>query len=816
MSMFARIEGSYLDALFRRFNLRCAPGMLMLLLGGVGLSPLFAPDARSAVFSGADPAQWISHPSDSGSGFGVWHFRRVIELAARPEKFVVHVSGDNRFRLFVNGKSVATGPERSDLAHWRYATLDLAPYLNSGRNMLAAVVWNWGPSRPVAQFSYHTGFLMQADSPREQAANTGTTWKVQENPAYSIVPIDQRTIGGYFAAPPGEAVEAGSYLWGWEQITYDDTGWSAARPATPGPTAQIELRGANLYGTAGGWQLVPSALPQMEEKPVRFARVRRSEGIAVTDAFLRGQGNLIVPSRTRAVLLLDQDHLTNAYAVLETSGGAGATIELVYAEALKDSAGNKGNRNEIEGKTITGLRDRFRPDGGAHRKFQTLWFRTYRYVQVEITTAEQPLQIHDLRGIFTGYPLEERARFSSGLPWISQMWTMNWRIARLCAWETYFDTPYYEQLQYVGDTRLQALITLYMNGDDRLVRQAITHYDLSRIPEGLTASRYPSSFTQIIPPFSLIWTTMVHDYWMLRDDPAYVRSMLPGIRAVLGYYESQLDDSGLVGPMPFWNFADWASGWERGIPPGGNTGGSALVSLQLVYALQRAAEIEAAVGQPAEAARQRALAERIQAAVRARTWDAGRGLFRDTPGVNEFSQQTNTLAILTDTVPTTEQRALMERILTDRSLTQATYYFAFYVHEALRHAGMADRYLEQLAPWREMLRKGLTTTPEQPDPTRSDSHAWAAHPNYGLLATVLGVRPLTPGFKSVLIAPNPGSLSTASGSVPHPLGDIAVQFKRRGASGLKLRVTLPPGLDGVTEWRGRRVPLRSGEQELDL
>ena len=98
----------------------------------------------------------------------------------------------------------------------------------------------------------------------------------------------------------------------------------------------------------------------------------------------------------------------------------------------------------------------------------------------------------------------------------------------------------------------------------------------------------------------------------------------------------------------------------------------------------------------------------------------------------------------------------MERILADKSLTQATYYFAFYVHEALRHAGLADRYIEQLAPWQEMLAKGLTTTPEQPDPTRSDSHAWAAHPNYSLLATVLGVRPLTPGFKSVLIAPNPG------------------------------------------------------------
>ena len=143
---------------------------------------------------------------------------------------------------------------------------------------------------------------------------------------------------------------------------------------------------------------------------MRFARVRRAQGIEPGDGFLRGTGDLVVPARTRAVLLLDQSHLTNAYAVLETSGGAGSTISLTYAEALKDAAGRKGNRDEIEGKTIVGVKDVFRPDGGERRRFQTLWFRTYRYVQVEIETADQPLRIHDLHGIFTAYPFELTAQ----------------------------------------------------------------------------------------------------------------------------------------------------------------------------------------------------------------------------------------------------------------------------------------------------------------------------------------------------------------------------------------------------------------------
>ena len=198
----------------------------------------------------------------------------------------------------------------------------------------------------------------------------------------------------------------------------------------------------------------------MEERVVRYARVRRVSGIVASGDFLQGQGDLTVPPNTEATLLLDQGHLTNAYALLEVSGGAGSTVQLTYAEAMKDARGHKGNRNEIEGKSVSGVRDMFLPDGGADRLFQTLWFRTYRYVRVDIETAEEPLHIHDLHGVFTAYPFQMRARFSSDVSWLADMWEMNWRVLRLCAFETFFDTPYYEQLQYAGDTRIQSFISL--------------------------------------------------------------------------------------------------------------------------------------------------------------------------------------------------------------------------------------------------------------------------------------------------------------------------------------------------------------------
>ena len=288
------------------------------------------------------------------------------------------------------------------------------------------------------------------------------------------------------------------------------------------------------------------------------------------------------------------------------------------------------------------------------------------------------------------------------------MWRMNWNGARIGAFETYMDTPYCEQLQYVGDTRIQGLISLYVAGDDRLHASGDRALRSSRaFPEGITTSRYPSALTQIIPPFSLIYVAMVHDYYMHRDDPAFVRERLAGsARHSRLVRRVTWTSTGMLGPMPYWNYVDWTNPWPRGVPPGADNGHSATISLLYAYALQRAAELEEDVGSArcGRATYRARRAERARRGARAHVGRDAQDCFaiRRTPAA--YSQQTNVLALLTDAAPVAEQRALMERVLTDTTLTQASYYFGFYVFEALRKAGLGDRYIEQLAPWQTMLR----------------------------------------------------------------------------------------------------------------
>ncbi|GAB4011552.1 hypothetical protein GCM10028808_25380 [Spirosoma migulaei] len=797
----------------KRFILLVA---LSLFIKSAGFAQTVTPDWTNQYW----PARWIVHPTAPTRQYGIYHFRKAIDLSQKPARFVIHVSADNRYRLFVNGKSVALGPARSDTQNWNYETLDLAPFLQAGRNVLAAQVWYMGESAPFAQMSYQLGFLLQGDSETEKVVNTDASWKVLQNPAYSPIKNDIPKLRTYIVMGDGDRVDASKYPWGWEQPAFDDKAWVAAKPFGF-PTKPRGL------GTDGNWALVPRTIPMMEENVVRLAAVRRSENSKMDAAFLQGKSPGTVPANTKATFMLDQSYLTNAYPELTVSKGKGAVVTLSYAEALIDAKGKKGNRNEVEGRTMRGFDDQFVADGSEKRTFRPLWFRTYRYLQLTVETKEEPLILDDLVGKFTGYPFEEKAKFtaSTSMPGdttLKALWNVGWRTARLCAGETYYDCPYYEQLQYTGDTRIQSMISLYVTGDDRLMRKAITDYEHSRFNDGLTQSRYPSADFQVIPTFSLFWVCMVHDYWMHREDDAFVKSMLPGILGVLNWHEQRMAKTGLNGPLEWWNFVDW-SAWKNakdeisgGVPNGARKGGSSILSLQQAYTYTRAADLLAHYGKNELAEHYRELARRLNKAVYEQCWDASRNLFADTPDKNSFSQHANILAVLTNAVPVAQQAALLQKTIADTSLTQATFYFKFYLFEALKKTGLGDQFIVQLKPWRDMLAMGLTTFAENPEPTRSDCHAWSASPLYEFLSTTCGIRTAEPGFKSVRIEPFLGDLTTVEGKMPHPAGEIAVQFQKTSTGGLTGTVSLPTNVAGTLRWKGKTMPLKSGSQTISL
>ena len=742
-------------------------------------------------------ARWIHPPEADSQRYGVFHFRRTAEFASPPSRCLVHVTADSRYELFVNGRRVVWGPARGDLFHWRYETVDLAPYLRAGRNCLAAVVWNDGPYAAIAQWSHRTGFLLQVADSDHARLNTGPGWRMAENLAYTAVPVPHYQPTGYHAIGPMERVDASRYPWGWEQADFDDSAWAEARVGLR--ASAREQRDAPTR-----WMLVPRPIPLMEERPERLARLRRIEGATAPADFPARPRRLSIPPRTKAQLLLDQNYLTCAFPELEVEGGAGASVTMRYAEALWQQLKPqrmKGHRDEVEGKTFIGYGDTFLADGG-RRLYRPLYWRTYRYLLMEIETKDEPLVLLDIRSVATGYPFQVKARFDSPDPLHKQILDVGWRTARLCAHETYMDCPYYEQLQYAGDTRIQALVSVYMSGDARLMRNAIEQIDASRTHEGATFSRAPSTLQQYIPPFSLWWIGMVHDYWRYVDDPGFVKEMLGGVRAVLGFYDRFQRADGLLGPMPWWNYVDWVEGWQGGRPPSEPDVMPASIHMQWLLALQYAADLEEALGEKVLAARCREKAARLAQAV-ARFWSPERRLYSEDLAHQHFSQHANVLAVLASLPPDAEAaRDLMLRVEPGQDMARCSVYFRYYLDRAMVKAGLGERYLSRLGTWEFMLKEGLTTWAERDSPyTRSDCHAWSSSPNVEFFRTVLGIDSAGPGWSKVVVRPHLGPLQSLSGAVPHPKGMIEVRVEREGTR-YRIDVRAPQGVEVIRETGG--------------
>ena len=154
-------------------------------------------------------------------------------------------------------------------------------------------------------------------------------------------------------------------------------------------------------------------------------------------------------------------------------------------------------------------------------------------------------------------------------------------------------------------------------------------------------------------------------------------------------------------------------------------------------------------------------------------------------------------ALLTGLLDARKSQACVSAIerADELKLARATIYASFYVLDMLGRFGREAEFHKRLEFWRALPGQGFKAMPEMPEPSRSDAHAWGAHPAFHTFATIAGVRPSSPGFKTVRITPMPGPLTHFEASVVHPRGRVVVKFARDGAK-RAFDVTLPEGVTG--------------------
>lgn len=795
-------------------------------------------DGKGWFALGRWPASWIAHPATPANEFAV-AYRKTFKLD-EAATIRAHVTGDERYELFIDGQRVALGSERGDANNWFYETYEFQ--LEAGEHTIVGIVFTVGKERAYAQMTVRHGFLFMPQSEAHRALlGTGTAeWEARL--VHGLEWISQMSAWG---TGRNLKIEGANYPWGIECGEGD--GWVAAEKT------EEAVEGQRFNEAMGVHFLRPAILPAMLDERRHVGTVRlvssipelKTSGIPVRteddmpeetmewQRLIEGSGRVHLGPHTLRRVILDLDDYYCARPELTTSGGAGATVRVNWQEALydhigsgayKDKAWTKGNRDVIEGKYFTccgnaedGVGDIFLPEGGDNRVYTPFWWQAGRYVEISLQTGEEALTIEDFCIRETRYPMELESRFSSDDERMERIAPIMMRALQMCSHETYMDCPFYEQLMYIGDTRLEVLTTFAATADDRLPRKASLMFDASRQLNGLTQSRYPTKYRQIIPPFSLWHVCMIHDRALWKDTMDFDGRLLPGARGVLDYFLSRRNAAGLVEAPEGWNYTDWVPSWVSGEPPGARDGVNCTLNWQMVLTLRKMADLENWHGEPELAARWTRCAQTLKTAIDSAFWNDARRLYAEDKTHGAFSQHAQCLAVLSGALEEDASQGLIRRLLASDDLDETTIMFRFYLMEALYQTRNGEALLDQLPLWYQLPAWGFKTTWEEADPnsSRSDCHAWGAHPLFHYFASVLGIRPASRGFATVHIAPQLGELKQAKGQMPHPAGSIEVELDRSSAA-LLARISLPAGVTGNFEWNGQLHPLNAGQTKFEL
>ncbi len=727
-------------------------------------------------------------------------FRKCFDLEKKPETMKLRISADTRYKLYVNGHFAEFGPAKGDQRIWYVDTVDIAPWLKIGKNILAVEVLRY----PLAYRSGNFGMVRTATPGLfvEGDLVADESWKCYKVPGFEIL----RESPGFAPLMFLEEFTADCADKAWKEAEYDDSTWLCAKPYNV-----MQINEASCPG-----DLSARPIPFLNKIPRKFTGVvPKYDGATVRswEQVLAGQGTVTVPAGQTQTIELNAGEEMCGYLSLRLRGGKGATVKILTSEGYvqKEFYRNgfdpvKKDRCDWVNGYLHGFTDIYHVAGYGTKEreevYEPFWFRTFRFVQLEIQAAEEDCVISGFDYLETGYPLDVKTRAEASDPSFEGIWDISLRTLKRCMHETYEDCPFYEQLQYAMDSRSEILYTYMTSGDDRLARQCMDDFRRSQRADGMINCCYPHWGPNIIPGFAIYYIMMVYDHMMFFGDKKLVKKHLGAIDGVLEYFDNHLESRGIVGKTGghiserYWSFIDWSVPWGPtvGTPPSGLTGPIVMESFLYIFGLQHAAKLCDYIGRTGTAQEYRQRAKSVQDAINAYCRDE-EGFYLDSPGVKDYSQHCQVFAVLTDTVSLEEGRKLVLATLDEpEKFAQCTVAAMFYLFRALEKIGAYDRTETLWETWRNMLKNNLSTCVENYVGERSDCHAWGSLLLHELPSVILGVRPAAPGFEKVEISPVPGYLSWAKGDVVTPWGMVHVEWEKEENGKLNLRWQAPEGV----------------------
>lgn len=718
--------------------------------------------------------QWFTAKGAGASSTVFLQRRLTVSSAASLKQATAWVSADRVYRLWINGKLVSRGPddpgfdvgEKGLWTHqWLYNTVDLAPYIHPGSNLISAEVVN---SSSSSAFSLgKTGFAFQAalgyDNGRTETVAGPAGWTGVSTLAYSdgAMNADPAVTGLRYDA----ALEPSGWL--------DPAASSAWTAVVPVPSAWGDLRPSQIPGRMEAEWPALGVTDVSGDVRIDGPVVRAGEGIT-----LNGDASFTVKF----------SRVLSAYLSMQVDGAAGTVVTLLPKETYDQPAAERPLQVTLR-------------DGTTF--WESIGYDSFSEVKVRVQHATKPVHIAFLKAVFTSQPVQYRGSFESSDDHLNALWNAARWQTQISMQDRYLDSPnHQEPIGDPGDYLIASEENNYAFGDPWMAAQNLRQFAalLDQNNEVTFHASYP-----------LFWVQMLLKHYQWTGDKALVAELAPSVDRLLAHLRTYRGANGLISEAPNYMFMDWikVDGYNLHHPP--PVIGQGYFTALYYQGLKDGAAIARLAGDTAKAAKYDNEARSLATTFNDELWDEDAGLYRDgKPFQNHqplvhylpadrdivtHTDQVNIFAVLYGLASPERSREIMNRLLSHPRLNVQPYFMGF-AFDAEAAVGLWDRYA-----WAQMQQWHLNTetkTFREMWFNGDWSHTWGGSPLVQMSSRVLGVTPGEPGYAVVRIAPHLAGLEWAKGVVPTPRGDVGVDWKQV-PEGPQLTVSSPAQMPVVLD-----------------
>ena len=709
----------------------------------------------SKTLEGVKPeASWIWDDGNPNPEDYYLMVRKRFNLENDPVKASAFISAYSFADVYINGTLIDRCPLNCDPEFQVYENYDIAKYLKKGENVISAMVYNYGIGthhRINAQGGFFFQGKINVGKRKQIKILTDKTWRVMHASDWEYTGKLRTGSGDRKPNLIGfnERFNASLMPEGWQNAEFEDSGWNEAHEIGVPPVKP--------------WNnIVTVNRPPLNREIALPVRQWKTKDAAVFDFGIEIAGHPVIE--------------INSFK-------KGIIIEIGTGERLnKDTSVNYTTRVDYTDEYIT--------KEGKQSWSPATW-RGFRYLSIK---ADKNVDIMNVSAQTRGYALKDEGSFECSDSLLNRIWKTGNYSVRLCSQDTYMDTPWREQTQYIaGDSRYLLKYAFYTFGGSS---NFLTKYNIISgaesqrwSSEGAIRSRYPTDWllgkntSAYLPDYELEWVIMLGEYYNYFGDKDLVKQVYPNMVKLLNYLEGFVSSGhGLMKNAPGWIVLDHPDTYPMDQK-------EEITGLNCLYyeALAQASFIARQVmNDKANSAKWNTKAGELKNNICKWLWDPDKKLFRDSYGSGKYSQQTQVYALLYGLVEDKAKQDVVQFITEQGKKSEQS--FAYYVLYSVFNdkAQWALDYIRQ--NWGGQMKSPLFNgawheawdIASWTSDFGTTSHAWCAGPSALLPQKVLGVESLEPGWKLFRVKPNTGDLKWAKGIIPSPKGNISIEWKKAG------------------------------------